>query len=348
MTQHSTRIRFPQLTLGIAAVAILALAMAGPLRAGEHQASETRPPAHSQPTTTTVVGRSGGSAAATQPSGSRMPVAGTSSPADRGRMRHSGHYYGGHYYGGYYPGYYHYPYYGLGMWFGWRNYPYYWGGAYGPGPYPVYVNGRPTRQDLGALDLDVSPEKAEVYLNGQRIGVCDDFDGYPGYLWLPAGTYDVAFYHPGFKTLARQYTIYSGLVIDVTDHLERGTAVLPKDLVSKSTARRDARIKEDREKAAAVAGANQPPEAPPMLAQQGSARVDLSIAPHDASVYLDGRFLGTGDDLANLHAGLIVAPGEHHLEVVRPGYELGRRSFSVAAGQEVTIEVSLKRSSEGD
>ncbi len=348
MTLQATTTRSTQLLLSLAAVAALTLATAGPARAGDHQASETRPPASSAPTVTAVPGHDGGNATATQPSGSRTPVAGTSSPADRGRMRHGGYYYGGHHYGGYYPGYYNYPRYGWGWGFGWGNYPYYWGGAYGLGPYPIYVDGRPTRHDLGALDLDVEPEKAEVYLNGQPIGVCDDFDGYPGYLWLPAGTYDIAFYHPGFKTLARQYTIYPGLVIDVTDHLERGEAVLPKDLVSKSTARRDARIKEDEEKAAAAAGANQPPEAPPAMVQQGSARVDLSIAPHDASVYLDGRFLGTGDDLANLHAGLIVAPGEHHLEVVRPGYEIGRRSFAVASGQEVTIEVSLKRSDGGD
>jgi len=334
----------------IATVAALTLVLAtgGALSAGEHQASETRPPAQAPSSPVAVSGHTQGSSGASQSSGSRTPVAGTTSPADRGRLRHSGsyyggHYYGGHYYGGYYPGYYQYPYYGWGWWFGWRGYPYYWGGAYGSGPYPIYANGRPTRQDLGALDLDVSPEKAEVYLDGQRIGVCDDFDGYPGYLWLPAGTYDVAFYHPGFKTLARQYTIYSGLVIDVNDRLEPGEAVLPKDLVSKSTARREARIQEDQEKAAEAAGANEPREAPPAMEQQGSARLDLSIEPRDASVYLDGRFLGTGDDLANLHAGLIVAPGEHRLEVVRPGYEPARRSFAVTDGQEVTLAVSLKR-----
>ena len=51
--------------------------------------------------------------------------------------------------------------------------------------------------------------------------------------------------------------------------------------------------------------------------EPGSVR--LEIEPDDASVYLDGRFLGTGRELARLRSGLIVDPGEHMLEVVRPG-----------------------------
>ena len=67
----------------------------------------------------------------------------------------------------------------------------------------------------------------------------------------------------------------------------------------------------------------------------------LAIVPDDASVYLDGRFLGTGRELARLRAGLIVDPGEHRIEVVRPGRQSEEESFSVRAGEEVRLEIEL-------
>ena len=123
-----------------------------------------------------------------------------------------------------------------------------WGPAwYGPAwGYPrVYPN--PAYGNFGALDTDVSPERAEVWVDGKRVGLADDFDGYPNFLWLEKGTYDVVFYLPGHRTLARQYSIYPGLVIDVEDRLEKGEAVHPLDLGPRSTERRDARIRAEEE-----------------------------------------------------------------------------------------------------
>jgi hypothetical protein len=71
-------------------------------------------------------------------------------------------------------------------------------------------------------------------------------------------------------------------------------------------------------------------------------RVRLSVAPADASVYLDGRLLGSGDELARLHAGLVVEAGSHLIEVVRPGYATERREFAVEEGAEVELEVLLE------
>jgi hypothetical protein len=70
-------------------------------------------------------------------------------------------------------------------------------------------------------------------------------------------------------------------------------------------------------------------------------RVRLAVEPGDASIYLDGRFIGTGDDLAKLHSGLLVDAGEHRLAVVRPGRRSEEREFRVAAGQEVELEIEL-------
>ncbi len=246
------------------------------------------------------------------------------------------------------------------VWNGWYPNPWYpwgwgwgawgggWGGAWGGGV-SVYPNQNATH---GALDLDVSPEKAEVYVDGNLVGRADDFDGFPDYLWLPKGTYDVVIYMDGYQTIARQYTIYPGMVIDVEDRMVPGASVRPEDLVSKSTVHRDERLRRDREAEQEWrrsrawrddAGESAPGRSPQALDARGEpGRLVLSVEPGDASVYLDGRFLGTADELAHLRSGLIVDPGEHRLEVVRPGKEQEARDFSVEAGAEVRIEIELE------
>lgn len=244
-----------------------------------------------------------------------------------------------------------YPSFGFGYWPQWggaywrHGYPY----GYGPGWGYTVVYPR-AGYTHGALDTDIAPEKAEVWVDGTKIGLADDFDGFPDYLWLEKGTYDVVFYLPGYKTLARQYSIYPGLVIDVEDRLERGESVHPLDLGPKTHERRDERLRRERERAEELERGAPPyepgwrAEAPgaPLDARGEPGRLVLDVEPEDASVYLDGRFLGTGGELARLRSGLIVDAGEHLLQVVRPGREEHARQFSVESGDEVRLEIRLE------
>ena len=321
-------------------------------------------------------GSSGGSASRTRP-----PSGHGSSPAVIEHDRRRGG--GGFRHGGGYPYYDYDPFY-LSFGFG---YPYsyvgwgwpYWNPYWNWGPYygglwwdfdyryphgagGVTVYPGQTGPGMGALDLDVWPAKTEVYVDGQYVGVVDNFDGWPRYLWLDQGTYDIVFYMDGFKTLARQYTIYPGRVIDVDDRMQPGESVRPEDLASKSTVRRDERERQEREQQAAAAaggggwqdrvrneraemGVSKSDDAVAsgqvVDARAEPGRVHLAVDPDDAAVYLDGRFLGTGRELAKLGSGLIVDPGSHKLSVVRPGRESKSVDFQVAAGEEVDLNVEL-------
>lgn len=239
-----------------------------------------------------------------------------------------------------------------------------WGPAwYGPAwGYPrVYPN--PGYGNFGALDTDVSPERAEVWVDGKRVGLADDFDGYPNFLWLEKGTYDVVFYLEGHRTLARQYSIYPGLVIDVEDRLEKGESIHPLDLGPRSTERRDKRIRAEEEQRLRVErereeqgeryGADRPrawdegaaesvEEGATLDARSEPGRLRLRIVPDDASIYLDGRFLGTASELSRLRAGLIVDPGVHKLEVVRPGRQAEERTIEIESGRELEVDVELE------
>lgn len=192
--------------------------------------------------------------------------------------------------------------------------------------------------DLGAIDFDVDPEDAEVYLDGEMIGIADNFDGFPSYLWLRKGTYDVVVYRPGYQTLARQVSLNPGEMVDFNDTLQRGEAVRPEDLPAKSTERREERLRRDRERVAEAAI-----KARVRDRDFEVGRIHLDIQPDDATVYLDGRFLGSAGELSFLSAGVVAEPGQHSIEVVRPGYRTEKRSVVVALGESVDIEVELHR-----
>ena len=68
------------------------------------------------------------------------------------------------------------------------------------------------------------------------------------------------------------------------------------------------------------------------------ARTVLSIAPADASVYLDGRFLGLASELPR---ELLIDPGSHRLEVLRPGFLSQAVDFDAEPRGTVELDVRL-------
>ena len=136
----------------------------------------------------------------------------------RGGFGHYGHVsHGFHAYHG------HYPYY--------RSHGYY--GYYAYAHPPDYDRGP---NDMGAVDLNVKPKSTQVYLNGQYIGRTDRFDGFPNYLWLREGVYQVTFYREGYQTVVRELEIHPGLVVDVRFRLEPGESALPEEPILREPA----------------------------------------------------------------------------------------------------------------
>ena len=159
-------------------------------------------------------------------------------------------YRGGSYYrgGGYYRGYRHYyPYY-----YPYYSYPYfssyYW---WGPSVYYGYRMAEDYGQAAGALDLDIKPEEAEVWIDGEYIGIADNYDGFPRYLWLPEGDHRLVFYLDGYRTAAREFTVSEGIVLQVKTKLERGESKPAAEFFPKPTKRAEARKKADEERRSA-------------------------------------------------------------------------------------------------
>lgn len=275
-------------------------ASAGSSQGSKGSVGRTRPSSGDRPSTgrTPVTKRRGGS-------GSFVP--------------HRPYHYGGHRssYFRFHLGYYGYPYF-------YGHYPYY--------GYPrVYWYNYRAYDDLGAVDVDVRPKGALVYLDGQRIGKVGEFDGFPGYLWLEEGTYDLVFYKEGHETLHEVVTIYPGLVIDLETRMVRGTPTPPEEIVPPP---------HERPREAYEDGADE--DRRRVVVGTDAARLYFIVEPSDASIYLDGRFLGTADELADLRSGLMVNPGPHELTVLHPSFASESVEIEVEPGEDLELEVHLK------
>ncbi len=134
----------------------------------------------------------------------------------------------GHHYGYGHHGYY-------GHHYGYSGYSGYYGHPYGyySSPYEIARAARlAMASGLGGLDLNVKPRKAEVYVDGQRLGKAADFDGFPGYLWLEKGTHQLALYRDGYLTVVQELTIIPGAIQEVKLRLAPGKSVPPDEFVA--------------------------------------------------------------------------------------------------------------------
>ncbi len=226
---------------------------------------------------------------------------------------------------------------GWGYWGPYWHYPPL---AYSTPAYPLSrtpYSLRSASVDLGALNLVIKPKKAEVYVDGRFVGRAKDFDGYPGYLWLEEGSYEISLVRDGYVTFRDRIVVRTGNVMDVRLHLQPGLstpAEVPRAPAAEPASEAQEQLTSVQEEVS-LPGIRQDVRADP-------GRLELAVQPLDASIYLDGRLLGSGQELADLHAGLIVDPGAHSLDMVRPGYEAQRLDFEVESGQTVSLQVTLQ------
>jgi hypothetical protein len=84
-------------------------------------------------------------------------------------------------------------------------------GPYGTGQLPWVVPPQaPIEAPLGGLQLDVDPRRAEVYVDGTRVGRVEEFSGYYKHLPLAAGSHVIQIFAPGHEPLIFDVIITPG------------------------------------------------------------------------------------------------------------------------------------------
>lgn len=79
-----------------------------------------------------------------------------------------------------------------------------------PPPPPMVVYGPAPAYVPGAIDTDIEPEEAQIFLDGKYVGTADDFDGWPTYLYLRPGTYHLEAYLSGYEPLSIEVEVRAG------------------------------------------------------------------------------------------------------------------------------------------
>ncbi len=267
---------------------------------------------------------------------------------------HHGGYYGGHY-GGYYGGYNYYrPYWGYGY------YPYSFGyyGYYGaPNYYRPYSYGSYYSYGYGEIRLEIKPKTAKVYVDGDYVGVVDDYDGWWQRLNIEPGKHRIVVREAGFVPYTETVRLLPGNDNHIKIQMQPGDDVIQErdmrlerkddgypdrhrddQYQNRSPQPYGGQKQQDREPENRKPYADDDrdnqyqPERPAFV---------LQVEPRDATVYIDGNYYGNADTDSSGEVQVLLPPGMHKVEVVRPGYE----SFSqdVDTGKEGRLVVKLQK-----
>ena len=98
--------------------------------------------------------------------------------------------------------------------FGWGPY------AYAPYAYGGYAPYR-FREPSGEARLLVTPKQAEVFVDGYRAGIVDDYDGAFQRLHVTPGGHEITVFLPGYRTLTERVYFGEGSTVKIRETMVR-------------------------------------------------------------------------------------------------------------------------------
>lgn len=220
--------------------------------------------------------------------------------------------------------------------------PFFWD-FYGwgqPGPYP------PSYYRLGfsgdsAARIQVTPRQTEVYVDGYRAGIVDDFDGFAQRLRVPPGEHVIELYLDGHRSITENVLFQPGetyrLRYDMVP-LAPGEAppARPMPRATPPPAPTMPPVIYD-------AFGRPSPMPPAQPAAQGAGVLAIRVQPADATVIVDGeQWQASGSDRLELQ----VTAGSHRIEIRKDGYQPFSTTVQTTAGQTTPVNVSLTKGGE--
>lgn len=232
--------------------------------------------------------------------------------------------------------------------FFWDQYPYpYPYPPYPPyGPYPPYYGYRVDR--TASIRLQITPRETEVYVDGYRAGIVDDFDGVFQRLRIRPGEHDLVLYLDGYETVHQHIYVNPGSdqkIAYTMAHLAPGEAMEPRPVpappaqpVAPTTPPPPGRPLPPGRPVPTPPTAPLPP-GPEQPSRFGT--LIVRVQPADAEILIDGEKWASPGGPARLVVQL--SEGRHHIEIRKEGYETYRSDLDVKAGETTPLNVSLLR-----
>jgi hypothetical protein len=80
---------------------------------------------------------------------------------------------------------------------------------------------------MGAVELNVKPNRADVWVDGKYVGEARDLDGYPSYLWLAEGEHRLAVHKGGFLVFDEPINVQRGMKTQIKLKMQPGDSPPP-------------------------------------------------------------------------------------------------------------------------
>ena len=183
------------------------------------------------------------------------------------------------------------------------------------------------------LKVNVTPNDAEVYIDGYYSGRVDDYDGPFQRLHVESGPREIVVYKPGFRPLRERLYLSPYSTQKIAGKLERLAAGEPDEGAPRPAP------------APAPApgqgiGLNDP-NAPTGSLDARSGILSVRVQPGDAELIIDGdRWPGTpGDDRVLIE----LSEGKHTVELRKAGYRRFSANVEVRPRQTTPLNVNLTR-----
>jgi hypothetical protein len=210
--------------------------------------------------------------------------------------------------------------------------------------------------------INSRPKDALVLLDDRLVGRARFFNGKKGYLYLEPGRYRLELRLGGYRTDVFSIEARPNCRFDIKHRMvrDRATRTDSKEAsCGKGPPPQRSFAPVLREEPAPVQ--EPPPAGPdrslrpdlssraraPRTAAVRDASLRLHIRPANASVYLDGVFLATGEELEKMVGPLAVPAGSHTLQVMSPGYVTRELQLDIATGELEELTVVLDREGPG-
>jgi len=212
---------------------------------------------------------------------------------------------------------------------------------------------------LSVVRTNFRPKDVRLFLDERFIGRARYFNGKKGYLFLEPGRYRLECRMGGYAIEVFEIEARANCRFDIRHRMERSseTGLETKgDPPGKGIPTQRVFPPVTSGASPRSTGASGGPDttlrpdvdaSPPREAlgtdRQGSLR--LRIRPLRASVFLDGGFLATGEELDLMVEPLAVAAGPHRLEVQAPGFTIQVLQIEIGADESREIDITLERAS---
>lgn len=210
-----------------------------------------------------------------------------------------------------------------------------WGSPYGYGGYPYPYPGQyPYRYDSDEADLRIqtTPRETEVYVDGARAGIVDDFDGIFQRLHLRPGDHEITLYLAGYRSWNE--TRYFGPHSDqrMLHTMLPLASGQPDDL-------RPARVSPPIQIEPRVSE----PRAPetPVIDPRSFGTLSVSVTPPDAEITLDGQKQPRPGGTSGNRFVIQLTEGVHRLVITKNGFDSFETDLQIRRGRTLSFDVNL-------